>query len=66
MTYANYRFLVSKSDSLVLLLLSCLVLANAATINVALNKPVTLNGAFPVYTYPGGPLCGIDPPNPLR
>jgi hypothetical protein len=40
------------------------MLANAATINVGFNKPVTLNGAFPVYTYPGGPLCGTDPPQP--
>jgi len=36
----------------------------SAPVNVAFNKPVTLNGGFPVYTFPGGPLCGTNPPQP--
>jgi len=36
--------------------------AYAADVNVALNKPVTLNGSYPIYQYPGGNLCGSTPP----
>jgi hypothetical protein len=42
----------------------CTILASASSINVAQDKPVTLNGSFPVYTYPGGALCGTNPPQP--
>jgi hypothetical protein len=44
-------------------LLLTAVVSQAANPNVALNKPVTLNGNFPVFTYPGG-LCGVNPPQP--
>ena len=39
------------------------VASQAANPNVALNKPVTLNGSFPVFSYPGN-LCGVNPPQP--
>jgi hypothetical protein len=39
------------------------VAGHAANANVALNKPVTLNGSFPVFSYPGN-LCGVNPPQP--
>ena len=47
------------------LVFACLltpVSIHAADINVALNKPVTLNGSYPAYEYPGGNLCGVTPP----
>jgi hypothetical protein len=44
----------------------CWILASgaqlsASSLDVALDKPVTLNGSFPVFTYPGN-LCGVNPP----
>jgi hypothetical protein len=44
-------------------ILVTVVASHAQNINVALNRPVTLNGSFPVFTYPGG-LCGTNPPQP--
>ncbi len=34
---------------------------SAAGFNAALGKPVTLNGSYPTFTYPGN-LCGVNPP----
>ena len=34
---------------------------SAAGFNVALGTPVTLNGSYPVFSYPGN-LCGVNPP----
>jgi len=34
---------------------------HAANVNVALNKPVTLNGSYPLYTFPPAG-CGVNPP----
>jgi len=50
-----------KSVAIVLLLVVLSAIQGfSAPINVALNKPVTLNGAFPSYSG----LCGTTPPQP--
>jgi len=47
-------------------LLMCLILVSgtqvwASGFNAALGAPVTLNGSYPVFSYPGN-LCGANPP----
>ena len=54
------RSIVAAGLSLCWILASGVQLS-ASSLDVALGKPVTLNGSFPVFTYPGN-LCGVNPP----
>jgi hypothetical protein len=52
-----------RALQLVSSILVTVVASYAQNTNVALNKPVALNGNFPVFSYPGD-LCGANPPQP--